>query len=273
MECSIMSKENNYFKYAKLLANQYSTYLSNASVEQKVLEVFNGDLPSQFNDELPLRESLNKFLLHHYPNETAIKSTFINNVLFKTNNHVSIFELNVGKSRLDLCKINGISTAFEIKTDLDTPRRLNQQMTDYFQVFDEVYLICSEKNLKVMLPHLPNECGIYTYNKTKTGKYSFKKYRQATASNCISSLAQLSALTKKDLSSFFKCPYLETKDEMIKFIINNNTDKEINKSFKHCLKNKFKDNWYFIVNNRSDILEIDYQWFFKNLLSPKIVYL
>ncbi|MDQ0090885.1 hypothetical protein J2T12_004311 [Paenibacillus anaericanus] len=268
-----MSKKNNYFEYAKLLSNQYSTFLSNASVQNKVLEIFDGQLPSQFDDDLTIRESLNKFLLHHYPNETTIKSTFINNVLLKTNNHVSIFELNVGKSRLDLCKINGISTAYEIKTDLDTPRRLNQQMTDYFQVFDEVYLICSEKNLNIMLPHLQKECGVYTYNVTKTGRYIFKKYRPATNSNFISSLAQLSVLTKKDLFSFFKCPHLETKDAMINFIINNKTDKEINKLFKLCLKNKFRESWGFLVDNNSDILEIDYQWFFKNLLSPKIVYL
>lgn len=273
MECSIMPKNSNYFEYAKLLSNQYSTFLSNASVEHKVLEIFNGQLPRHFDDELTIRESLNKFLLHHYPNETAIKSTFINKVLLKTTNHVSIFELNVGKSRLDLCKINGNSTAYEIKTDLDTPKRLNQQMKDYFQVFDEVYLICSEKNLKNMLPHLPEECGIYIYNATKTGKYIFKKYRQATTSNYTSPLAQLSVLTKKDLFSFFKCPYLESKDAMINFIIKNNADKEINKLFKFCLKNKFKENWDFLVDNNSNILEIDYQWFFKNLLSPKIVYL
>lgn len=268
-----MSKKNNYFEYAKLLSSQYYTFLSNESVEHKVLEVFGGELPNQFDTDLPIRESLNKFLLHHYPNETSIKSTFINNVLLKTNNHVTIFELNVGKSRLDLCKINGTSIAYEIKTDLDTPRRLSQQMNDYFQVFDEVYLICSARNLSNMLPYLQEECGIYTYYVTKTGRYIFKKYRQATTSKDISPEAQLSVLTKKDLFSFFKCPYFETKDAMVNFIVSNKSEKEINKSFKLCLKSKFHSNWEFIVKNNTHILEIDYQWFFKNLLSPKIVYL
>lgn len=186
---------------------------------------------------------------------------------------MSIFELNVGKSRVDLCKINGTSIAYEIKTDLDTPKRLGQQMNDYFQAFDEVYLICSSKNLNNLLPHLQEECGVYTYYTTKTGRYIFKKHRQAVTSNYISPLAQLSILTKKDLFSFFNCPHLETKDAMINFIISHTTNKEINKIFKLCLKNKFHDNWEFIVKNHADILEIDYQWFFKNLLPPKIVYL
>ncbi|WP_435922977.1 sce7726 family protein [Paenibacillus sp. DYY-L-2] len=268
-----MYKKNDYFKYAKLLSSEYSTLLSNEAVENKVLMAFDGQLPHQFNNNLTIRESLNKFLLHHYPNETSIKSTFINNVLLKTNNHVSIFELNVGKSRLDLCKINGNSIAYEIKTELDTPKRLSQQMKDYFQVFDRVYLICSVNNLNNMTPHVPKECGIIVYYVTKTGRYVFKKHRNAINSNCISPIAQLSILTKRDLSSFFGCPYFSSKEAMIGLIINSKTDKEINKLFKLCLKYKYRNNWDFLVENSSDILEIDYQWFFKNLLSPKLVYL
>lgn len=268
-----MSRKYNQFESAKLLSSEYSTFLSNESVKSKILEVFDGQLPDEFQSNSTIRESLNTFLLRHYPNETSIKSTFINNILLKTKNHVSIFELNVGKSRLDLCKINGTSVAYEIKTDLDTPKRLTQQMNDYFQVFDEVYLICSMKNLKNMLPYLQEECGIYTYYTTKTGRYIFKKYRQAITSNYISPIAQLSALTKKDLFSFFNCPYFATKDEMIDFICGTKTNKEINQLFKYCLKNKYHINWKFIVLNKADILEIDYQWFFKNLLPPKIVYL
>lgn len=269
-----MYKKNDYFRFAKLLSSQYSTLLSNEAVQNKVLMTFDGQLPHQFNDNnLTIRESLNKFLLQYYPNETSIKSTFINNVLLKTNNHVSIFELNVGKSRLDLCKINGSSTAYEIKTELDTPKRLSQQMNDYFQVFDRVYLICSVNNLNNMIPHIPKECGIIVYNVTRTGKYVFKKHRNAIKSNYISPIAQLSILTKKDLISFFNCPYSKTKEAMVDLIINSKTDKEINKLFKLCLQYKFKKNWDFLVKNSSEILEIDYQWFFKTLLSPKLIYL
>lgn len=267
-------QEKNYYKYAKLLSIHYSTFLNNETVRNKVLKTFEGQLPlDQFKDNLSPREFINKFLLHYYPNETTVKSTFINNVLFKTNNHVSIFELNVGNSRLDLCKINSISTAFEIKTEYDSPKRLNQQMKDYFQVFEKVYLICSVHNLKSMIHYVPSECGIYTYYITRTGKYVYKKVRSAVRSDYISAFAQLSVLTKKDMNVFFDCPILETKDAMIDLILSNKTEKEINRIFKICLKNKFYHKWNFLVENKSDILEIDYQWFFKNTLSPEIVYL
>lgn len=268
-----MLKKNNYFEYAQSLSNQYSTILSEASIEEKLLEIFNGQLPDKERCNMTAREFLNTFLLKNYPNEIAVKSTFINNILFKTKNHVSIFELNVGQSRLDLCKISTLSTAFEIKTDLDTPQRLKQQMDDYFQVFEKVYIICSINNVENMVNYTPKECGIYTYHITRSGRYIFKKIRTAQKSNYISSPAQLSILTKRDLTSYFDCPYLENKEEMINRIIDNVTNEEINKNFKRCLKNKFQFKWEYLVEHSSDILEIDYQWFFKNNITPEIVYL
>ena len=59
----------------------------------------------------------------------------------KGKSHVTIFELPVGSSRADLCKINGTSVAYEIKTDLDNFNRLEKQIEDleddisYFVVF------------------------------------------------------------------------------------------------------------------------------------------
>ncbi|UUV27094.1 MULTISPECIES: sce7726 family protein [Lysinibacillus] len=269
-----MFKKNTYFEYAQSLSNQYSTILSEALIEEKLLEIFNGQLPiDKENFNMTAREFLNTFLLQNYPNETAVKSTFINNILFKTRNHVSIFELNVGQSRLDLCKISTFSTAFEIKTDLDTPQRLKQQLDDYFKVFEKVYIICSINNVDNMINYTPKECGIYTYRITRNGRYIFKKTRTAQKSNNISSSAQLSILTKRELSTYFTCPYLENKDDMIERILNTVDNEEINKNFKICLKNKFQSKWEYLVEHSSDILEIDYQWFFKNNITPEIVYL
>lgn len=266
-------KEKSSFEYAQLLSSQYSTFLSNESIRNIILNTFDGRLPAnQFDNNLSPRKFINQFLLQNYPNETSVKSTFINNILFKTTNHVSIFELNVGRSRLDLCKINRFSTAFEIKTELDTPMRLNQQMRDYFQVFEKVFVICSIHNLDIIESYIPNDCGIYTYYITKTGRYIFKKVRNAVNSNNISAFAQLSVLTKKDLNSYFNCPYLQTKEAMIKLIVEKKTTSEINKLFKLCLKHKYHSKWSFLVENKDEILEIDYQWFFKNALSPEVVY-
>ncbi|WP_345808905.1 sce7726 family protein [Bacillus safensis] len=264
--------KKNYFEYAQLLSSEYSTLLSNESVRNILLKTFEDQIPI-FDKDLSYREFTNQFLVHYYPNEISVKSTFINNILSKTSNHVSIFELNVGNSRLDLCKINRFSTAFEIKTELDTPKRLNKQMEDYFKVFERVYVICSIHNLENIKPYIPDDCGIYTYYITKTGRYVFKKARTAVKSNFISAFAQLSVLTKKDLNTYFECPHLQSKEAMIELIINKKSHNEINKIFKFCLRNKYYRKWNFLLENRADILEIDYQWFFKNTVSPEVVYL
>ena len=57
-------------------------------------------------------------------------------------------ELNVGKSKADLVVINGTTTVYEIKTELDSTARLEGQLSDYIQVFDRVNVITCESKVK-----------------------------------------------------------------------------------------------------------------------------
>ncbi|WP_017187062.1 sce7726 family protein [Alkalibacillus haloalkaliphilus] len=239
-----------------------------------MIEAFGGDLPDDFHSDnySSVRDFLNTFLLENYPNETAVKASFLNKVLLKLKNHVSIFELKAGKSRVDLCKINSQSIAYEIKTELDTPSRLDQQMSDYLDVFDRVYLICSKNNLDQMVSKIPKECGVYIYYRTKTGKYIFKKIKSAQLTKSFDSRKQLTSLTKKDLSHFFGCTTNSNKDYLIEKIINENNPQVINKIYKECLKKKYFNKWNFIVENNEEIFDIDYQWFYKFLIDSKVVY-
>lgn len=268
-----MKQNFNAVECARILYNEYSTFCNDEIIEKKIYNILGDKVFSEQVQEKKPRQFLNDFILRYYPNEMSIKSNFINNVLFKEKNHVSIFELKAGKSRVDLCKINGISTAFEIKTDFDTIHRLHQQMTDYFEIFEKVYLICPESKVKKMEQYIPDNCGIYCYYITNTGKYRFKRIKKAIYSEYISSKSQLLMLTKKDLNNYFGCSSLSDKDEMFSFIINHYSKAQINTIFKKCIREKYSSQWSFIVENKDHILEIDYQWFFKHQISPRIVYL
>lgn len=265
----------NHFEYGQLLSKSYSTVLRNEDVKEKVIDIFKDHINDRFFKEnnIKPRVFINDFLLRYYPDETAIKSSFINNVICKSSNHVTIFELNVGNSRLDLCKINGVSTAYEIKTELDTPIRLKSQMKDYFRTFEKVYLVCPESKIDSMIEEIPEECGMYTYYMTKTGRYIFKKRRNAVKSKELSSYSQLLALTKRELQLYFDCDYLNEKESMVTSIMDTKSKESINQIFKKCLKDKFSKRWEFLLEHKSKILEIDYQWFYKNQLPPEIVYL
>lgn len=50
-------------------------------------------------------------------------------------------ELSVGGSIVDAAVFNGTSTAYEIKTEFDTPKRLLTQSNDYLRAFDLVYVV------------------------------------------------------------------------------------------------------------------------------------
>jgi len=264
------------FNAAQELYNMYSTHFSNKNIAESVNTVFskyNFDcLINENQNYKSSREFLNNFILNNYPNESTIKAQFVNNVLLKSKEHVTIFELNAGNSRVDLCKVNGKSIAYEIKTDLDNPNRLPLQMQNYFLIFEEVYLICSSASLSKLIQFVPLNCGIYIYTQNKFGHYIFKRYRFANKSNVLRSEVQLQCLTKQQLITHFKITNLSVKKNIIINILDNYTSKYINSIFKKCLKDKYSRKWNFLITHYSEILEIDYQWFFKHEINPSIIY-
>lgn len=263
---------NDLFNLSKELYCNYNTLDTNNSIN----EIFNTIIPKYtkiiINNKFNTRVLFNYLINKYYHNEITIKSNFINNKLLKSKNHITIFELNSGKSRLDLCKVNGTSIAFEIKTDLDSLYRLDKQLCDYMSLFEKVYVICSEKRCNSIEEIIPHECGIYSYKVTKNGKYIFKEYKKAKKSKIINEKQQLELLTKKELESIVNKEDLQTRDELVDYILKNKTRNQINLIFKNCLKSKYKNQWTFLESKQNSIYEIDYQWFFKNNLDPKIIY-
>lgn len=270
-----MGLHQTYFQQAQALYKGYFTHTTNKTIESNISHIFDGEINDTYFEQegISPREFLNQFLQKNYPNEITIKSNFINKVITKTKKHVTIFELKVGSSRIDLCKINGHSTAYEIKTELDSPKRLEGQMKDYFQFFEEVYLICPENKLSIYADHIPNTCGIYTYRISKKGNYYFKLVKKAAHSTKLSPELQISAFSKKEMLSYFLNPCSADRKEMSDWILNNYTGEDINRIFKFCLKERYQKQWNFLASNKEHIMEIDYQWFFKNQISPEIVYL
>lgn len=89
-----------------------------------------------------------KELRKEYRNEYIYKNTFIkkfvigNYALSETN---VINEFKVGNSVADMVLFNGTSKAFEIKTELDSNKRLQNQLIDYKKIFNKSYIITHER--------------------------------------------------------------------------------------------------------------------------------
>ncbi|MCD4713813.1 MAG: sce7726 family protein [Clostridiales bacterium] len=254
------------FELAQDLYNFYSPFKTSNELKNELKKKL-----IELNDRSP-RKFMNEFILKHYPNEASIKASFVNEVLFRTNNHVSIFEFPLGTSRADLCKINGESSVFEIKTDLDNFTRLDRQLSDYFEVFENVYVICSESKVNTVLKIVNSSVGIYVYKSNRKGTYSFKKYRKAKKSNQISLNKQLRILKKSELADLTMLPSQLSRDELEQNACINFNNNQVNEFFKKSLKNRYKKQWDNLKANNIEIFDLDYQWFYKNPIPSELVY-
>ena len=78
------------------------------------------------------------FMMRYYRCEYVFKNEVINKILlrhFTNQDTISFSEFHVDQSIADLVMFNGISRAYEIKTDYDSDKRLIHQLTDYNKLF------------------------------------------------------------------------------------------------------------------------------------------
>lgn len=259
------------FKDAQTLFASYSTLEPNHLLYETLVNTIDSSFIN-IHSVKNIREIYNSIILKYYPNEMCIKSSFINQILLKTKKHVTIFELPVGNSRVDLCKLNGSSIAYEIKTDLDNLQRLNKQLNDYLELFERAFVICSENKMIEVENFISSLCGIYVYSVTKRGTFKFTMYRDASKSQILNPEKQLEVLRKKELLDYFSQSNFSNRHDIIAYIIANHSPETINHYFKRIIKFRYQEKWNFFRGIHKDILEIDYQWFYKNTANPKLIY-
>lgn len=95
-----------------------------------------------------------------------------------TRNSVCFSEFRVGNSIADMVMFNGESKAFEIKTEYDTPRRLDKQMEDYKRFFDKCYIVVPENTLDDYRSIVESTTGIIAMSRDN-GRIILKEFRAA----------------------------------------------------------------------------------------------
>lgn len=84
------------------------------------------------------------YLSRNYRNEYIYKNTIANKILLgrhNLNTATLINEFKIGNSVADILLLNGTSTVYEIKTELDYPDKLRKQIEDYQKAFSKIYLV------------------------------------------------------------------------------------------------------------------------------------
>lgn len=103
--------------------------------------------------------------------EYVYKNEFITRILinqYGTKNTVAFNEFKVPPAIVDIALFNGESKAFEIKTEYDTPKRLENQLSCYCKLFDKCYVIIPESLLDKYVKLVDEDMGIIILTHTKS---------------------------------------------------------------------------------------------------------
>lgn len=115
-------------------------------------------------------------LSKNYRCEYVYKAQVVNKLIFGRHSPRTAgvqAELQVGKSIADIVVFNGTSTAYEIKTEYDTSRRLETQTSDYLKVFDNVFVVTHPHLADKYAAIVPDRVGVIAL--TARGRLSERK--------------------------------------------------------------------------------------------------
>ena len=144
------------------------------------------------------------------------------------------FPFHFGRRRADLICLQGnITTGFEIKSAYDRIDGLAEQLISYAKIFDFVYVVCDEKNLKKIRSRIPTRIGILTCSAT-----GIIKIRSARQIKTLDSIATLDAMPIESLRKTFRYS-AASKIELCEKIKKEITKEEIKIAFTNYIANRF----------------------------------
>ena len=101
--------------------------------------------------------------------------------------------LNHGKCRADIAVINGHFVGYEIKSNNDSLRRLEEQVKAYNAVFDKVFIVVGDRYINSIKNYIPEWWGVIASVRGLRGAVNFDIIREARTNKKIDpiSIAQL----------------------------------------------------------------------------------
>lgn len=163
---------------------------------------------SKCNDEL-IREIYN-LMGKTYRNEYFYKNTILNKLLLGRHSPATttaLAEVPVAKSKADFILINGKAIVYEIKTELDSFERLENQIFDYYKAFEHVCVVTCESNYRSIEKRLKDSpVGICLLTKRNT--LCTRKEPIADRTN-LDLTVMFKILRKKEYESVLKSYYGE----------------------------------------------------------------
>ncbi len=168
---------NNFILNRLFTRNLFLELIKNKNnkIYESIVNTFVPDSSSKENRVL-LGE-LYKMMSKHYRNEYIYQNILLNKLLLgrhSINTTTALTQISIGRSKADFLLINGKAVVYEIKTELDSFERLNNQILDYYKSFDHVCVVTCEDNYeKIKELLIDSPVGIYILS--DKNKINFRK--------------------------------------------------------------------------------------------------
>ncbi len=189
--------------FSRLLQEDDYSFI-NSKIERYDSEMIGNKIITYYDYIKHIYNKMNK----GYKNEYIYKNTFINQMLLKkygTRDTTVINEFRIGNSIADIVMFNGTSKAFEIKTELDSNRRLNTQLSDYRKIFKECYIITHESLSKKYLSEF-DDIGVIELSE-RPNSIAMREVRKPIKNNCIDSDMLMRTIKTSEYKNIVKKHY------------------------------------------------------------------
>ena len=123
-------------------------------------------------------------------NDVEIRQNFHRKILRRQHAHkdtlvIDELGLNHGKCRADIAVVNGQFVGYEIKSNNDSLRRLEEQVKSYSAVFDRVSIIVGNRYIDSIQDYIPDWWGVIVSARGPRGAVNFDLIRKAQTNKNI----------------------------------------------------------------------------------------
>ncbi|TDK48235.1 sce7726 family protein [Algoriphagus formosus] len=136
-------------------------------------------------------------LLQNYRHEYVFKTALFKDFIlsnYALENSILLNEFKIGRSIADTVLVNGTNKVFEIKTELDSPFRLDSQIGDYKKVFSEVYLVVHYSQAEKYAKIISSEIGLLCFSEFQ----GFSRYKEAKVDNSQLEITTMAKTLRKE---------------------------------------------------------------------------
>lgn len=239
--------------------------------------VFLNNVPENLQNQLKAKCKYNdifNYIIMQYGKTESIIKYYLTKEYIGNENEICLYEYPVGNSRVDFARINGKSYAYEIKTELDTTKRLQQQVNDYLSVFEYVNVVSHKKHIKKIRSIVPQKVGIIEYQYDGS-EVLFRQVRVPKYNKGFKKSCQLENLSSMELKYIIKMnlniSVPEFKKQRLSIVNRKIQKQQLNENYKIAIKNSKAKKWEHIKTNFDVLRPIDIQYVYTDEYDIKLL--